>query len=206
MAGDNPAFAFLQTHVFADVSELDSIRETAVDVVEHPDLYTMRLNAPLAMIGSCNMVVRKDVFEAVGGFTKEVRSGEDTDLFFRCGNQGPCVSIVAPVLLGYRSNSPDSLSKQAGATELAIHFILSRHRTGAYPGPDDVRDRAVLKSARMTIRNFFANGHPAAAYRVFAASLPLILSQRDWHHLLRLPLTPLLSLVRPANHRFRWRP
>ncbi len=206
IAAGDPAFAFLQTHVFADVSELASIGESPVDVVEHPDLYTMRLNAPLAMIGSCNMVVRKDVFEAVGGFTTEVRSGEDTDLFFRCGNRGPCVSIVAPVLLGYRSNSPDSLSKQAGATEQAIHFILSRHRAGAYPGPDAVRDQTLLKSARITIRNFFATGHPSAAYRVFAASVPLMLSQRDWHHLFRLPLTPLLSLLRPANHRFRWRP
>lgn len=204
-AAEDPAFAFLQTHVFADVAELDGLREGPVRTVVHPDLYRMRLEAPLAMIGSCNMVVRRDVFDAVGGFTREVRSGEDTDLFFRCGDRGPCLSIVAPTLLGYRANSPDSLSKQAGATEQAIRFILARHQAGAYPGPDAVRDRTILKSVRITIRNFFADGHPGAAYRTYVAALPLLLAQRDWHHLLRLPLTPVLALVRPANHRFRWR-
>lgn len=202
----DPAVVFLAATEFRDRAELDRHAAAPVEMVRHPTILDMLVAPVLPVLGSCNVVVRADVFAALGGFTDEVRCAEDTDLFYRAGDRGEVWSVTAPVLVGYRKSAADSLTRNAAQVRMGARFLLEQCRRGVYPGPAGLRDRAQARGLVFAIRQLFAQGSPAQAYGLLRDGVPLFWRLRDWHHLIRLPLTPVLSLLRPAHYRFRWRP
>lgn len=57
---------------------------------------------PIAWLSSMNLLVRKDVFLAIGGFNEELRTAEDVDLCYRLGQRGTllCNPAMAAVHWG----------------------------------------------------------------------------------------------------------
>lgn len=199
--------AFLAGRNFADPADLRGITDgpaTRPAGVEVPGgfLETVRRN-PGWRYGACNAAIRRRAFQSLGGFAPELRCAEDTDLFLRVA--GPVALIRAPVLAALRRSGQDSLT--GNAREVARGFAwLSAHRDkGRYAGQGrDLRD-FIAGSCAHAIRTAFATGHIGLAYGLYLRNLGLLTSPRTRRHLTRLPLTPLLHLMKPAAFPFRWR-
>ena len=204
-ATDAPRVIFLQTAPFTERDSLAAIGRQPVTIVRHPTMLEMRLDARLAMLGACNTVIRRDAFAALGGFTTEVRCGEDTDLFYRAGALGEVWSVTSPVLVGYRTGNADSLTHSVPRMRAATRYILRRNGSGAYPGAPALRETALARTVTFALRDAFAVGDVRSAYATYLDAAGLFWRRRDWNALVRLPLTPVLSLVRPRNYRFSWR-
>lgn len=80
------------------------------------------------------MVMRREVFERVGGFDEEMRSAEDLDWLLRASEAGIEIARMPRVLLRRRVH-PDSLTQDAAAGRaghfLAVKKRIERHRARA---------------------------------------------------------------------------
>ena len=204
---DPPALLFLAVRFFRTLDELAALADAPAVITRHPTALDMRL-APdrLKIIASCNLVIRRDVFTNLGGFTTATRCSEDTDLLYRAGLLGPVDSVVAPAMVGFRDGNPDSLGRQMDAVVGGIVFLLGREATGAYPGDAHRRQQALAQSAAYTIQRMLRFGYPRQAYRLWWHSRTVMVADGRARQLVTLALTPLLSLVRPRKYRFRWVP
>jgi glycosyltransferase involved in cell wall biosynthesis len=91
-------------------------------LADEPDVHTM------------TMVMRREVFEQVGGFDEEMRAAEDFDWLLRAAEQGIEIRRLPRVLLRRRVH-PASLTQDAAAGR-AGHFLalkkrIERHRVRA---------------------------------------------------------------------------
>lgn len=164
---------------------------------------------PAMRFASSNVVIRRDVFAALGGFTERVRCSEDTDLFLRADRAGPCVLVHRPALVRYAIAGEGSLTANAPCVIEGFDYMLGQEAAGRYPGgrEGDPRRTALLAgSAVYTVRVAFATGHAGAAYRLLFRHLGLMRrgGRRRW--IPRLLMTPLLALLRPRSYPFRLRP
>ncbi|MGA9778114.1 MAG: glycosyltransferase family 2 protein [Limisphaerales bacterium] len=83
--------------------------------------------------GVSSFVVRRDAFEAVGGFTNKWVNGEDADLALRLGTARGFVQVTNPATFAYRehdSNTMKNLPKTLGGIWLGIRT----EQAGQYPG------------------------------------------------------------------------
>ncbi len=92
------------------------------ELADEPDVHTM------------TMVVRREVFERVGGFDEEMRTAEDFDWLLRAAEDGVEFARLPRVLLKRRVH-PTSLTQDAAAGR-AGHFLalkkrIERHRARA---------------------------------------------------------------------------
>ena len=204
--GQEPALVFLQT---VDVE--DRARPGFSEGAPVLNLFPGFLQAVDAIAttryGSCNVIIRRDVFKALGGFTAQVRCSEDTDLFLRAANL-PCLVITGLPLVAHVQGHGDRLTGNFAQVADGLAFLLARDRAGLYPGVASEagpKARMLAKSVVHTICAAFRAGRPGTAYRLYLCHLRLLLRARDWRWLVRLPLYPLLHLLRPGNYPMRWR-
>lgn len=198
---------FLSVAHFRDPVTLASLQPAPPVLRRHASMLDMRLDDPLPMVASCNVGFRRAVFDALGGFTAEVRHGEDSDLFYRGGARGPVLVIAEPVMMGYRMSAPGSVSltnSGDAVRNVRTRFLLERNRAGLYSGPADKRARALTRTVAYTVRGYFAKGYIAPAYRVWWQGLGVMAQAGQWMTLIKLPLTPLLHYLRPGRYPFRW--
>jgi len=112
---------------------------TELDAIVHEEPRFERFNDFFAacdrfrFVGSGTMVVARDAFLRVGGFTSNVRVAEDLDLVLRLGVEPGYVYIAAPPLLAYRRHD-ESLVSNLDQTLQGIDFLISQERSGRYPG------------------------------------------------------------------------
>jgi glycosyltransferase involved in cell wall biosynthesis len=159
--------------------------------------------------GTNNVIVRRDVFDRLGGFAPEFRCLEDTDFFLRADAAGPCVVFDGEDLLGRRRGDADSLTDNWFYVVDGLTKMQRNEAAGVYPrGARGDRRRAyfVAGTAVKATRLCFANGRPTVAYRVYFRNAAAIVRGGAARWLLRLPLTPLLSVLRPRSYPFRLRP
>jgi glycosyltransferase involved in cell wall biosynthesis len=86
------------------------------------------------LVHPMSMVVRREVFELVGGFDESMRTAEDFDWMLRASEEGVEIARLADVLLRRRVH-PDSLTQDAEAARLglfrAFKARIERHRARA---------------------------------------------------------------------------
>lgn len=196
--------AFLRGLNFADEAELSGILPGKAEVQTCPTFLETVQKNPALRYGTCNAAVRRSAFEALGCFAPELRCSEDTDLFLRV--TGKVVLLRAPDLVALRRAGHDTLTGNAPEVARGFDWMLQADRSGRYPGPAAARRDFLAGSCAYAVRMAFAAGHVGLAYGLYLRHLPLLLTRRTRKHLLRLPLTPLLHLVRPGAYPFRRRP
>lgn len=158
---------------------------------------------------SCNVIIPRDLFDRLGGFTSDVRCSEDTDLFLRADPAGPCVLVTAPVMLGRELGQPDSLTGNVACVVEGLDYLVAKERAGHYPGGagTDAGRLLLLAGATIsTVRLCFAAGYPHVAYARLLRYADILYRGRRGRVWLRLLLTPILSILRPKNYHFRFRP
>ncbi len=76
-----------------------------------------------------NLVIRRETFDAVGGFDPAYRQGEDLDLVLHAAALGP-FGFVADVLVDYRYHASNTTRSHRDLAA-SIRAILRRHREEA---------------------------------------------------------------------------
>ena len=89
---DNPAASlfYLQSVDFTRDSGPETPERTEVETQSFPRFLDAIEAVWQITYASCNVIIRRDVFDKHRGFTHEVRCAEDTDLFLRCRERGQC--------------------------------------------------------------------------------------------------------------------
>jgi hypothetical protein len=195
--------AFFAIRSFVHPEELAAERGEVV-VTPQPDFLQAVRRHPGIRYGSCNAAIRREVFARVGGFSTNLRSAEDTDLFLRIG--GPTLVIRRPLMAGLRRAGQDSLTGNIPKIVEGFGYLAQETAAGRYPGSQGELREFVAKSCAYTIRSSFASGWPGAAYRLYFSNLGLLFGGRQRPYFWRLPVTPLLHLVNPRSYPFRIRP
>ena len=152
------------------------------------------------------MIVRRDIFEALGGFTTKTNCSEDTDLFLRADPLGPRAAHAANVgTLGWYGG----LTSNAPAVVGGVNFMLAREEAGEYSGEpfqDPGRNLLLAGAVISATRTAFAAGHPWLAYSLLLRRRSICIVPGAVAGFPAGKLTSVLSLVRPRNYRFRVRP
>lgn len=203
-AGRAVDLTFLQGQNFADPTELAGLQPQAAVMQRHPCFVEAVRTVPTLRYGACNAAIRKEVFDRLGGFPADLRCMEDTDLFLRV--PGEVMTISAPVLAGLRRSGHESLSGNAAEVARGFQWLSDKNRQGGYVGTLEARRRFLAGSCAYAIRTAFGAGQPGRAYGLYLKNIGLLMNRRTHRHLVRLPLTPLLHLYKPAAYPFRWRP
>jgi glycosyltransferase involved in cell wall biosynthesis len=209
LAAEEPALVFLQGVDVAAPARPPEAARAPLAVERHARFLEAVARTPGIRFASCNVVVRADVFAALGGFTGAVRCSEDTDLFLRADRSGPCLLVRAPLMMAHATGGGDSLTGDAPCVARGFRFMLAAERAGRYPGgrgSDPLRTALLAGSAVYAARVAFAAGHPGLAYALALRHAGLILKGGRGRWLPRLLLTPLLALVRPRSYPFRAAP
>lgn len=91
--------------------------------------------------GGCPFLVRREVFERVGGFDESIRTAEDWDFYLRVARIAQ-ISCVPRVLVDYRVH-PGSKSHQLERHEAGILRVLDRALEQVPGQPRELRRRAL---------------------------------------------------------------
>lgn len=196
---------FLQTKDFLTDQGTPGNDPREADVVRHSRFLAAVEQEADMRFASCNVVVRKDVFQTLGGFTGDVLCSEDSDLFLRADRHGPVLCLTGPWRVAHRVGENDSLSLNAPKVIQGYEFMLARDTTGEYGQADGLKEAFFSKAAVYTIRVAFACGYAATAYKLFFRDLARISRPATRHWTWRLLLTPALSLIRPKSFPMRWK-
>lgn len=203
-APDTAKLGFAQGCNFADVTELAALAPAALQIQVAPSFVAATQAHRTMRFGACNAMIRRDEFERLGGFPADLRCSEDSDLFLRVA--GETLVIAAPVLVGLRRAGQESLTGNVRNVLAGVDWLLEHDSGSRYAGTATDRRSFMAGAAAYGIRVAFAGGYPGLAYRRYLASLARLADAHTRGHLLRLPLTPLLHLLKPAVHPFRLSP
>ena len=127
----DPSFIAGKPHVFSDELDLGKVLFGATQAKRFVDY--LASGDEWRWWGASSFVIRRDAFEAVGGFTEEWVNDEDTDLTLRMGVAAGFVQITAPVTFAYRAHAA-SVSKDHQRLLAGTWSRVSAERAGQYPG------------------------------------------------------------------------
>lgn len=205
--GTDPALVFLQTFDIFEGQEIGQRGGEAPSLRRFDGFLEAVEGLPSTRYGSCNVLVRRDIYQALGGFTTEVRCSEDSDLFLRAAACGSCIVLSDVSLVAHIQGAGDRLTAQFSQVLAGYEFMLRQEEDGVYPdapGGKRLKDVMLAKCTAHTVLAAFAAGRGAIAYRLYTAGLPRLWRAGNWHWLIRLPFVPLLAFLRPSSYRMRW--
>lgn len=182
---------FLQMQGFADPAELATLAQQPLKIVTaagYLDLYARRVEhgsgQSLAILGSCNVVVRRDLLLAANGFDGALRVAEDQDLFLRIGPEHTAAAIIAPVIVGHREPQGDNLSTNWDRMMTGLGTVLARWRAGRYAGSPALLRQCLALAVRIALWRLIAAGEQAKALALLRRETMLLAREFGW----RLPL------------------
>ncbi|MFF2833123.1 glycosyltransferase family 2 protein [Cellulosimicrobium cellulans] len=124
-----------------------------------------------------NLVIRRETFDAVGGFDPGYRQGEDMDLVLRAAARGP-FAFVDDALVDYRHHSTNTTRSHRDLAT-SLRTILRRHRddalaagrrdlVDAYDDRLAANERFAWWSAGRAARSALRTRRPTVAFREVA--------------------------------------
>lgn len=201
---------FANTRPFVAPEEIDGWAEEPAEDHVFDNFFALdRLRPVIARLGGGYMTLRRDLYQESGGIVPALRGSEDTDLFYRISSAGRILALKAPILIARRTDNADSLTLNMKAVSEGLAFLLAGRRQGRYAAADPLDvDRSLGHTLRFFLREMFAAGHSEEAYRLLLRQGGFGVMQRGGYgkDAWKLLLIPVLSVVRPRNHRFRLRP
>jgi Glycosyl transferase family 2 len=148
--------------------------------------------------GASSFVVRRDAFEAVGGFTEEWVNDEDTDLTLRMGIAPGFVQITAPVTFAFREHV-GSVSKDHARLLTGTWSRVHAERQGQYPGGSaraKERRRILTRHVRPVTFSCIRVGLPREAWKLYRATFAWNASLGRVRYLAAFPLLASVSYLR----------
>jgi glycosyltransferase involved in cell wall biosynthesis len=116
-----------------DTVSAPELGTNAIEVYRFQDF----LSRTVPIFGLCsNMVIRKSVFQEVGGHrNSNSQTWHDDDLWFRLriGTYSPCIVVKSPPVVAYRFHSAQSIRQIKLITDGIMRIIDDEYR-GVFPG------------------------------------------------------------------------
>jgi glycosyltransferase involved in cell wall biosynthesis len=122
------------------------------------------------------LVISRDVFNAVRGWTNEVFPMEDLDALIKLLSSGRTVQILTPATVCYRMHAANTIHQVANCAR-ALRWIIEKEKRGGYPGGQSNRGRryAFLGGpALFWVKKACKSGLYWEALRLFALAWPMI--------------------------------
>jgi glycosyltransferase involved in cell wall biosynthesis len=140
--------------------------------------------------GVSSFVVKKSLFEKVGGFASEFVNGEDADFVIKCGVEAGFVQVVSPFTFGYRKHEAN-ITKAFEKNLEGARLQIRNEKKGVYPGGKSrSRERwhILSRQIRPVAVAALENGRIDAAWEIYRATLGWNLALGKWKFLIGLPL------------------
>jgi GT2 family glycosyltransferase len=132
-----PSFIAGKPHIFSDPQDLHKVTFGATRVERFVDY--LASGDEMRWWGGSSLVIRRDAFNDVGGFTEEWVNDEDTDLTLRMGVASGFIQITAPVTFAYREHA-GSVQKDLQRLLTGTWSRVRAEKKNQYPG-GEVRAR-----------------------------------------------------------------
>lgn len=159
-------------------------------------LYTRLLTGLL--VGMNTAVIRRSVYEAIGGFNEAMRQGEDYDYWLKSSRQCEMHALAAPVAL-YRIHNASAMHRLSSENHLALLLKAAVLRWGlSAPDGESLSEQAFV--GRLGEADFdhgyshFWYGDRRVARRSFRSSI------RHWHLPFRCAVYVVLSFLPKRTH------
>mgnify|MGYP003643738775 CR=1 FL=1 len=203
------AAIFENARPFADLSEVSAWTQEPLREVVHEDFFALtRVRPRIVRTGSGYFAIRRHIFAQSGGFVPGLRGSEDSDFFYRIAREGAFVALEYPALIARRTGGDDSLTLNMSALSEGLYFLMEGRRSGRYGPPDRDLDHSLADLLAFWIHALFYGGWGREAYDLLLRRGGFGLMMRNGHrkNALKLVSIPVLSVIRPRNHKFSWRP
>jgi glycosyltransferase involved in cell wall biosynthesis len=128
--------------------------------------------------GGSAIVIEREAFGQVKGWTEQFFPLEDIDMLMKLGNSGPAVQILSPCTKGYRIHSSNVRHRVPAMVE-GLRNVIEREKSGVYPGGPNLRkERYAVLGAPVFfwIKSAYAAGLYGTALRVLARGWPMFLA------------------------------
>jgi glycosyltransferase involved in cell wall biosynthesis len=122
------------------------------------------------------LVISRDVFTKVQGWTNEIFPMEDLDALIKLLSSGRTVQILAPATVCYRIHSANTIHQVANCAT-ALRWIIEKEKRRGYPGGQSNRGRryAFLGGpALFWVKRTYKSGLYREALRLLALAWPMI--------------------------------
>jgi len=150
-------------------------------------------------VGTSCIIVRKSVFDAVGGQRKDTTAttwdADDTNLLLKLSSYSPCIVINSPATTWYRLHEENSIKNLTGVVNGLLRVAAAQRRgeyaagtkTGAYIGG---------RAASFAYRICWRGGQRKLAMRLVVRTAPLVLAAL-WNNGKRFFQKPAKAIVLP---------
>jgi glycosyltransferase involved in cell wall biosynthesis len=139
--------------------------------------------------GSCQAVIRRDIFLSSGGFTERRINAEDHDFTLRIGAERGFTYVEQPAMIGYRQHAA-AMTVNLERTFQGIRYLLDQERNGRYPGGrgrQQERRRILTQHVRPVSLALLRQGNRAEAWELFSETFGWNLRQGRWRYLAAFP-------------------
>lgn len=156
---------------FEQEGDLINIAETPAKGDPYPDYLASSTRGYFA--GAGVSIVERHSFLSAGGFSNEMRCGEDHDLALRLGTAPGFLQVKVPVTIAHRQH-PGSAMADERLVFGAVQELLAAERGGRYPGGASraaERRRILSMHARPVALQRLRAGDCASAHSVFRDTL-----------------------------------
>ena len=191
-----PVLVAAKLKLFWHDEELAAVKREPLRVEAFPDYYAS--SHKRYFVGACMMVVQRDAFQKVGGFTERRIYAEDCDLALRFGLANGFVQIIAPVTFGYRQHATNAC-KDWVMINKGTRNLVEQESAGKYPG-GPARKRNRLRLITLHTRPFsvacLENGHQDLGWKLYWATAGWHLRIFRWKYLFGFPVFALFCVMR----------
>jgi glycosyltransferase involved in cell wall biosynthesis len=148
--------------------------DRTIRVIKYPD-YLSKTRP----VGTMCIVVRKSVFDAVGGFrssTPQTWYCDDNTLLLKVGTRGESILIESPCVSAYRQHGENS-TKNTEAVANALIRLANSEREGAFGGKERRADRYAYIGGRAAAWAFYhcwRAGHRKLALKLLGGTAPMV--------------------------------
>jgi glycosyltransferase involved in cell wall biosynthesis len=116
----------------------------------------LRLDRAVILGGGSGILVRRNVFDAVGGFDIRMSTSADWDFFYRASSDSP-VGFLPEILLKYRVHG-SNMHSNVGAMERDVHIGFEKAFASATPELEAIRDECYGNFHLMLAGSYFQAG------------------------------------------------
>lgn len=130
-------------------------------------------------LSNSRIVIRKSVFEKMGGLRRTTPATfhlDDFNLILKVGTEGPCVVLLQPETVAYRTHGANSI-RNPRAMVNGILSIIDAEKNGEYPGGKERKwDRyaCIGGISQLWVLRSLQAKKPGQALRVFLSSAPML--------------------------------
>jgi glycosyltransferase involved in cell wall biosynthesis len=130
-------------------------------------------------LSNSRIVIRKSVFEKMGGLRRTTPATfhlDDFNLVLKVGTEGPCVVLLQPETVAYRTHGTNSI-RDPRAMVNGILSIIDAEKNGEYPGGKQRKwDRyaCIGGISQLWVLRSLQAKKPGQALRVFFNSAPML--------------------------------